>query len=270
MTSSTGRPSNPPLALTSSRQISSAVPITLLGAAPPPVSARLNPTLMGSPLCADAPDRAKNPVINAATDARSAIPHTFPIVSSSWATSVRRLSWCAPSAFRRLALRPPSRRRGCLEAEPISITPYSRVSKLHSCRTQNTCAITAHAPCRNIANPISLGSPRDLRGSAYSYPSPTPVHGRSLLHDFASISECPRFRRSWRLSGHLCSLMRAGPLRGQTGQHWRPRQTERNTARDSAVEACAFLCRRATPCQRQRAGVSMGTVSPTNRCRVGM
>src|SRR6266508_1233751 len=34
MTSSTGRPSNPPLALTSSRQISSAVLITLLGAAP--------------------------------------------------------------------------------------------------------------------------------------------------------------------------------------------------------------------------------------------
>src|SRR5262245_61723496 len=88
MTSSTGRPSNPPLALTSSRQISSAVPITLLGAAPAPVSARLNPTLMRSPLCADAPDGAKNPMINAATDARSAIPHTFPIVSSSSAASL--------------------------------------------------------------------------------------------------------------------------------------------------------------------------------------
>src|SRR5262249_32642518 len=80
MTSSTGRPSNPPLALTSSRQISSAVPITLLGAAPAPVSARLNPTLMGSPLCADAPDGARSPMTNAATDARSAIPHIFPIV----------------------------------------------------------------------------------------------------------------------------------------------------------------------------------------------
>ena len=47
MTSSTGRPNSPPLALTSSRQMSSAVLITLLGAAPAPVSARLKPILIG-------------------------------------------------------------------------------------------------------------------------------------------------------------------------------------------------------------------------------
>src|SRR6185503_10294239 len=82
MTSSTGRPSSPPLALTSSRQISSAVLITLLGAAPAPVSARLIPTLMGLPVCADAPEREKNPMMKAATNACSAVPHIFAMVSS--------------------------------------------------------------------------------------------------------------------------------------------------------------------------------------------
>src|SRR6478736_1935984 len=89
MTSSTGRPSSPPLALTSSRQISSAVLITLLGAAPAPVSARLNPTLMGLPLCADAPDSASKPTMNAATNARSAFPHNLAIVSSLNGASLR-------------------------------------------------------------------------------------------------------------------------------------------------------------------------------------
>src|SRR4051812_12098153 len=82
MTSSTGRPSSPPLALMSSRQISSAVLITLLGAAPAPVSARLIPILIGLPLCADAPDSASSPMMNAAASARSAFPQIFAIASS--------------------------------------------------------------------------------------------------------------------------------------------------------------------------------------------
>src|SRR6185503_12234308 len=86
MTSSTGRPNSPPLALTSSRQMSSAVLITLLGAAPAPVSARLNPILMGLPLCANAPESGNRATTNAATSARSAFPNTFAIVSSLQAT----------------------------------------------------------------------------------------------------------------------------------------------------------------------------------------
>src|SRR5215467_11263254 len=67
MTSSTGRPSTPPLAFTSSRHISSAVLITLLGAAPAPVNARLSPTLIGWPDCADALGKAIAPIAIAAT-----------------------------------------------------------------------------------------------------------------------------------------------------------------------------------------------------------
>src|SRR5262249_21507744 len=88
-TSSTGRPSNPPFALTSSRQILSAVLITLLGAAPAPVSARLIPTLMGLPLCADAPEREKNTMMNAATSACTAVPHIFAIVGALLCLAVK-------------------------------------------------------------------------------------------------------------------------------------------------------------------------------------
>src|ERR1051326_8956329 len=77
MTSCTGRPSRPPLALTSSRQMSSAVLITLLGDAPAQVSARLRPTLIGSPFCAEAFEIESNPASNAAAPARSAFPIGF-------------------------------------------------------------------------------------------------------------------------------------------------------------------------------------------------
>src|SRR3954470_6907291 len=89
MTSSTGRPNSPPLALMSSRQMSRAVLITLLGAAPAPVSARLRPILTGLPLCAEASGMANTPTINAATNARSAFPHTLVIVSSLNGASLR-------------------------------------------------------------------------------------------------------------------------------------------------------------------------------------
>src|SRR5262245_36774904 len=72
---STGRPSRPPLALMSSRHISSAVLITLLGAAPAPVSARLSPTLIGLPPCAAAPDSAAAPIASTAAVVRSALKH---------------------------------------------------------------------------------------------------------------------------------------------------------------------------------------------------
>src|SRR5690348_5886995 len=49
---STGRPSRPPLALTSSRQISIAACSILPAGAPVPVNARLMPTLIGSAACA--------------------------------------------------------------------------------------------------------------------------------------------------------------------------------------------------------------------------
>jgi hypothetical protein len=82
MTSSTGRPSSPPLALTSSRQISSAVLITLLGAAPAPVSARLMPIRIGLPLCADAPEIKPSPMTSAAPRRRSALRQSSIIFSS--------------------------------------------------------------------------------------------------------------------------------------------------------------------------------------------
>jgi hypothetical protein len=57
------------LAFTSSRHISSAVLITLLGAAPAPVNARLSPILIGCVVCADALGKATAPIaIAAATD----------------------------------------------------------------------------------------------------------------------------------------------------------------------------------------------------------
>jgi hypothetical protein len=85
-------------------QISSAVLITLLGAAPAPVSARLIPTLMGLPVCADAPEREKNPMMKAATNACSAVPHIFAMVSSRMRNvGALRFSWCPICAFRHLA-----------------------------------------------------------------------------------------------------------------------------------------------------------------------
>src|SRR6476660_8445972 len=82
MTSSTGRPSNPPLALMSSRQMSSAVLITLLGEAPAPVSARLMPILIGLPDCACAPVSSNDPKINVAVQRCSIFHSDFVIVSS--------------------------------------------------------------------------------------------------------------------------------------------------------------------------------------------
>src|SRR4029453_5840176 len=83
MTSSTGRPSRPPLAFTSSRHISSAVLITLLGAAPAPVNARLSPILIGWPVCADALDKLTVPIAIAVTADRIACKHQVHIASSS-------------------------------------------------------------------------------------------------------------------------------------------------------------------------------------------
>ncbi len=59
--------------------------MTLLGAAPAPVSARPTPIRIGLPPCADAPDSESKPAINAAAHARSAFPTSFVIVSSLWA-----------------------------------------------------------------------------------------------------------------------------------------------------------------------------------------
>src|SRR5262245_29574425 len=75
MTSSTGRPSRPPLALMSSRHISRAILITLLGAAPAPVKARLSPILIGGPLCANALDDVAIPNTSTAATARTACWH---------------------------------------------------------------------------------------------------------------------------------------------------------------------------------------------------
>src|SRR5215471_7047759 len=82
MTSSTARPSRPPLAFTSSRHISSAVLITLLGAAPAPVNARLPPTLIGGLLCADALEQATAPIAIATALDRIACRHQVHIASS--------------------------------------------------------------------------------------------------------------------------------------------------------------------------------------------
>src|SRR5215510_8311754 len=82
MRSSTGRPSRPPLAFTSSRHISSAVLITLLGAAPAPVNARLSPILIGWPLCADAFDKVTVAIAIAMAADRIACKHQVHIASS--------------------------------------------------------------------------------------------------------------------------------------------------------------------------------------------
>src|SRR5215471_12526817 len=82
MRSSTGRPSTPPLAFTSSRHISSAVLITLLGAAPAPVNARLSPILIGWPLCADALDNVTVAIAIAAAADRIARKHQVHIAPS--------------------------------------------------------------------------------------------------------------------------------------------------------------------------------------------
>src|SRR5262249_22478187 len=74
--------SSPPLALMSSRQMSSAVLITLDGDAPAPVSARLMPIRIGLPLWARAPEKQPNPIISEAPRLRSALRQRFMIVSS--------------------------------------------------------------------------------------------------------------------------------------------------------------------------------------------
>src|SRR6516164_2777158 len=93
MTSSTGRPSTPPLAFTSSRHISSAVLITLLGAAPAPVNARLSPILIGCAVCADALGKATAPIAIAAAADRIAREHQVHI-APSLARSVGRPAGC--------------------------------------------------------------------------------------------------------------------------------------------------------------------------------
>src|SRR5262245_10874769 len=80
----------PPLAFTSSRHISSAVLITLLGAAPAPVNARLSPTLIGCPVCADAVDKAIAPIAIAAAADRIAPKHQVDIAPSSLVPSGTR------------------------------------------------------------------------------------------------------------------------------------------------------------------------------------
>src|SRR5262249_28797756 len=64
------------------RHISSAVLITLLGAAPAPVNARLSPILIGCPVCADAPGKATRPIAIAAAADRTACKHQVHIAPS--------------------------------------------------------------------------------------------------------------------------------------------------------------------------------------------
>jgi hypothetical protein len=65
--------------------------MTLLGAAPAPVSARPTPIRIGLPLCADAPESDSIATINAAVHARSAFQTSLVIVSSLKGTaSLRR------------------------------------------------------------------------------------------------------------------------------------------------------------------------------------
>src|SRR5436190_14390438 len=78
---STGRPSSPPLALMSSRQISIAACSILPAGAPEPVSARLMPTLTGLPLCADAPEYQHSPASSAAATAPSDLLVVFMVSS---------------------------------------------------------------------------------------------------------------------------------------------------------------------------------------------
>src|SRR5262249_35038803 len=66
----------------SSRQMSSAVLITLDGDAPAPVSARLMPIRIGLPLWASAPEKKPSPIISEAPRLRSALRQRFMIVSS--------------------------------------------------------------------------------------------------------------------------------------------------------------------------------------------
>src|SRR5258706_16028153 len=80
---STGRPSSPPLALTSSRQISAAACSILPAGAPLPVSAKLMPTLIGLPLCADAPEVQHSPASSAAANVPSVLLVVF-IMSPPW------------------------------------------------------------------------------------------------------------------------------------------------------------------------------------------
>src|SRR5436190_5778642 len=80
----------PPLAFTSSRHISSAVLITLLGAAPAPVNARLSPILIGCPVCADALGKAIAPIAIAAAADRIAPKHQVAIAPSSLVPPGRR------------------------------------------------------------------------------------------------------------------------------------------------------------------------------------
>src|ERR1700712_2922060 len=85
---STGRPSSPPLALTSSRQISTAACNILPAGAPAPVSARLMPTLIGLPLWADAPEGQHSPASSAAAHAPNALLTTLNITVSLLAATV--------------------------------------------------------------------------------------------------------------------------------------------------------------------------------------
>src|ERR1051325_11115433 len=79
---STGRPSSPPLALMSSRQISIAACSILPAGAPAPVSASDIPTLIGLPLCADALGDQHSPASSAAATAPSVLLVVFIAVSS--------------------------------------------------------------------------------------------------------------------------------------------------------------------------------------------
>src|SRR5882724_5760099 len=78
---STERPSSPPLALMSSRQSSTAACSILPAGAPEPVRARLMPTLIGLPLCADAPEVQYSPASNAAAIVPSVLLVVFIMVS---------------------------------------------------------------------------------------------------------------------------------------------------------------------------------------------
>src|SRR6187402_2268324 len=77
---STGRPSSPPLALTSSRQMSIAACSILPAGALPPVSERPAPTLIGGPLWAVAPESPIRLTSVAAASDRSALRRPFIIV----------------------------------------------------------------------------------------------------------------------------------------------------------------------------------------------
>src|SRR4029078_13463452 len=73
------------------------VGMTLLGAAPAPVSARPTPMRIGLPLCADAPESERNATINAAAHVRSAFPMSLVIVSSLTGKASLCLALCSQS-----------------------------------------------------------------------------------------------------------------------------------------------------------------------------